>query len=313
MSFTSLFCNKFGGIHKTDATFSTKNITASDIQNVELYDTGINSGVGIRTAKGNTLACDLIPSSEKIINIFESVQKGKTNFFVHTETQTEGKIYHYLPDSNQVIEKTNNLTPTGKSVATDFAQGWSDLFVFSNGEEILTIELDKYTDQAELDEVELLNLKDMDDRQIKGLGLINFDGRLWVYNKNILWYSVQQNIKDFETSDASIITSAGYIEFVKDITAITNYLSTIAVFHKDSSCLVGLNESNNFYVSEECPGGCASYKSFVFHGTELFFYDDTKKGIFSFNQSVLGNKTLGEYSICKKNYSTSLPTLMRYA
>lgn len=294
MSFTSLFCNKFGGIHKTDATFSTKNITASDIQNVELYDTGINSGVGIRTAKGNTLACDLIPSSEKIINIFESVQKGKTNFFVHAETQTEGKIYHYLPDSNQVIEKTNNLTPTGKSVATDFAQGWSDLFVFSNGEEILTIELEKYTDQAELDEVEILSLKDMDDRPIKGLGLINFDGRLWVYNKNILWYSVQQNIKDFETSDASILTSAGYIEFVKDITAITNYLSTIAVFHKDSSCLVGLNESNNFYVSEECPGGCASYKSFVFHGTELFFYDDTKKGIFSFNQSVLGNKTLEE-------------------
>ena len=32
----------------------------------------------------------------------------------------------------------------------------------------------------------------------------------------------------------------------------------------------------------------------VFHGTELYFYDNTKKGVFSFQQVVNGNKTLGE-------------------
>ena len=42
------------------------------------------------------------------------------------------------------------------------------------------------------------------------------------------------------------------------------------------------------------PGGCASYNSLVFHGTELFFYDNTKKGMFCFKQVINGDKTLGE-------------------
>ena len=294
MSSTSLFCNKFGGIYKQDAAFSEKKITASDLQNVELYDTGINSGIGIRTTKGNTLVCDLVPQGEKIINMFQSVQKTKNHFFVHTESETEGKIYLFIPDSNLLQEKVNSLSVTGKSSATDFAQGWSDLFVFSNGEEMLTIELEKYNGEGTLDEVKKFSPTDTEGRDVKGLGLVNFNGRIWVFDKNVLWYSVQQNIYDFATSDAEIVTSAGYIEFVKDITAITVYVSYIAVFHSDSSCLVGLESEGVFSVSNECPGGCASYRAFVFHGTELYFYDDNKKGIFSFNQSVLGNKTLGK-------------------
>ena len=294
MSATSLYCNIFGGILKKDATFSSKKITASDLQNVELYDTGINSGVGIRTAKGNSLICNLVPAGEKVVNIFQSVQKSKVHFFIHTESKTEGKIYLFIPDSNILKLKVDSLSLTGKSASTDFAQGWSDLFVFSNGEDLLTIELEKYNEKGELDEIKKMSLTDRDGRTIKGLGILNFNGRLWVFNDNVLWYSVQQNIYDFSTANASIITSAGYIEFVKKITAITVYVSSIAVFHQDSSCLVNYDSLGNFSVSDECPGGCASYNAFVFHGTELYFYDDTKKGIFSFNQSVLGNKTLGK-------------------
>jgi len=294
MSTTSLFCNKFGGICKQDATFSSKKITASDMQNVELFNTGINSGVGIRTAKGNIIVCDLIPEGEKIVNIFQSVQKSKKYFFVHTESETEGKIYLFIPDANIIQEKVQSLSVTGKSSATDFAQGWSDLFVFSNGEELLTIELNHYDEEGFLSEVKMITSFDTEDRQVKGLGVVNFNGRLWVFDKNVLRYSVQQNIYDFATSDSDIVTSAGYIEFVKDITAITTYVSSLAVFHSDSSELVNVDILGAFYVSEECPGGCASYNAFVFHGTELYFYDDNKKGIFSFNQSVLGNKTLGK-------------------
>lgn len=294
MSATSLYCNIFGGILKKDATFSSKKITASDLQNVELYDTGINSGVGIRTAKGNSLICNLVPAGEKVVNIFQSVQKSKVHFFIHTESKTEGKIYLFIPDSNILKLKVDSLSLTGKSASTDFTQGWSDLFVFSNGEDLLTIELEKYNEKGELDEIKKMSLTDRDGRAIKGLGVLNFNGRLWVFNDNVLWYSVQQNIYDFSTANASIITSAGYIEFVKKITAVTVYVSSIAVFHQDSSCLVNYDSLGNFSVSDECPGGCASYNAFVFHGTELYFYDDTKKGIFSFNQSVLGNKTLGK-------------------
>ena len=72
MQKTSLICNSFSGINRSNSVFSSSVITASDIQNVELFSTETNSGVGIRTANGNISVCDLIPEDEIVINIFES-------------------------------------------------------------------------------------------------------------------------------------------------------------------------------------------------------------------------------------------------
>lgn len=288
----SLVCSNFSGINRSNSKFDSSVITASDMQNVELYSTEINSGVGIRTANGN-VSVGLIPEGENVVNIFESVQNSVTYFFVHTESSTEGKIYILNPESGVLTLKVDELSLTGKSCATDVSQGWSDLWVFSNGEEILTIEVGKLNQQSELDEVTMLELTDMDERTVKGLGVVVYAGRLWIFNGQVLWYSVQENIYDFSTSDAEVVTSAGYIEFVKNITAIYPYLGALAVFHRDSSCL--LTEDNGIFAkSFESPGGCAGYNSLVFHGTQLYFYDDTKKGVFSFIQVINGDKTLGE-------------------
>lgn len=295
MQRTALICNNFSGINRNSSQYSSSIITASDMQNVELFSTENNSGVGIRTSKGNVAICDLIPESEVIVNIFESVQKSKTYFFVHTESSTEGKIYLFKTDTDELILKYSGLVVTGKSSGVDVSQGWSDLFVFSNSEEMLSIEIDKYNSDGALDEVTLMALNDTDNRPIKGLGLVIFAGRLWVFSGQTLWYSVQENIYDFSTSDAEIVTSAGYIEFVKNITAIYPYLGSLAVFHSNSSCLISKDEDDqSFYKTFDSPGGCAGYESLVFHGTQLFFYDDTKKGVFSFLQVVNGDRTLGE-------------------
>ncbi len=293
MQKTTLICNNFSGINRTNAVYSSPVITASDMQNVELYSTEVNSGVGIRTAKGNISVCNLIPAGEKVVNIFESVQKGQTYFFVHTENTLEGKIYLFSPSSKTLEEKVSGLSVTGKSSACDVSQGWSDLFVFSNSEEILNIELGHYNSNNELEEVTMMNLTDSDNRTVKGLGVVVFAGRLWIFNGQVLWYSVQEDIYDFSTSSAGITTSAGYIEFVKEITAIHPYLGTLAVFHKNSSCLI-TESSGEFSKTLESPGGCAGYDALVFHGTELYFYDDTKKGIFCFRQIINGDTTLGE-------------------
>ena len=133
----------------------------------------------------------------------------------------------------------------------------------------------------------------MDGNIVKGLGMVIFSGRLWVFNGQKLWYSVQEDVYDFSTSDAEVVTSSGYIEFVKKITAIYPYLGALAVFHKDSSCLI-TEDNGIFSKSFDSPGGCAGYDALVFHGTQLYFYDDTKKGVFSFLQVVNGDKTLGE-------------------
>ena len=292
MQKTSLICNNFSGINRTTSIYSSSVVTASDIQNVELFSAGVNSGVGIRTSKGNIAVCDVIPEGEKVINIFESIQGGTTYFFVHTEDEEEGKVYLFDKEAGTLIEKVSGLSVTGKSSACDVSQGWSDLWVFSNGEEILSVELNKYVN-GQLDEVTLMNLTDTEGRTVKGLGIVLFAGRLWVFSGQILWYSVREDIYDFSTSDAGITTSAGYIEFVKGITAIYQYLGTLAVFHKDSSCLI--SESDGvFSKTMDSPGGCAGYNALVFHGTELYFYDDTKKGVYCFRQVVNGDKTLGE-------------------
>ena len=288
---TSLLCNRFGGIRKRSATFSSELITCSDCQNIELFYTGVNSGVGIRTAKGNS---KLLEIGENIVNMFESVQNGTTYCFLHTETETAGSIYKYDIGSNTKELIYTGLSITGKSSGVTVAQGWIDQFIFSNGEEILNIQIGRTSENGEAEDVKALVLKDRDDRVVKGLGLITFDGRLWIFNKNVLWYSRQENYSDFSTNDPDTKTNAGYIEFVQDITAIYNYLGSVAVFHSDCSTLISLESDSTFSRGDDSPGGCASYNSLVFHGTELYFFDNTKKGVFCFKQVVNGDKTLGD-------------------
>lgn len=288
----SIITNNFKGIQRINSSFSSAGISASDMQNVELFNTGINSGVGIRTMKGNTSVFEFQESDEKIISLYESVQKSEKYFFVYTETADEGKFYLYNPNSHTVTLKKSGLSVTGVSSGTDFAQGYSDLFVFTNGEEFLTVEIGKYNNESVLDEVTMYSLKDVENNDIKGLGLAVFDGRLWLFNGVRLWYSVKENCCDFATNQIGVTTSAGYIDFVKNITAIVPYLGTLAVFHKDSSALLSLNSDYSYSISDESPGGCSGDNALVFHGSLLFFYDDTKKAVFAFSQIVNGDKTL---------------------
>lgn len=302
---TSLINYNFGGIRRKDSVFSNEKVTCSDCQNVELFFTKLNSGVGIRTASGNTSVtqyidanqqqADLIPDGEEIIGIFETIQDGSSYCILYTESETEGKLYNYNRLNDTMDLLVDDLNVTGKACGTDFTQGWLDIFVFSNGVDVKYIYSDTETHEHLVVEVdENIHLIDPDDRDVSGLGLVVFDSRLWIFNGRVLWYSKQAECRDFSFVDPDLNTSAGYIEFVKPITAIYPYLGSLAVFHKNSSCLVTLDQTTRFKAEDESPGGCASYNSLVFHGTDLYFYDDTKKGVFSFKQIVNGDKTLGD-------------------
>ena len=193
----------------------------------------------------------------------------------------------------------NGLTVTGECCFTDYAQGWSDFTIFTNGTNFYHFEMNA----ADVND-RIVNwntqgyLVGTEDEEISGLGLVVFNGRLWIFNKQRLWYSSTGTCYDFNNStvastDPDITTLAGYIEFSKNITAIHEYLGSLAVFHADSSVLLKVDSNNNFSKEEESPGGCAGYNALVFHNTDLYFYDDTKKGVFSFQQVVSGEKTLG--------------------
>jgi len=362
---TSLINYNFGGIRRKDAVFMADKITCSDCQNVELFFTKLNSGVGIRTVNGNQAITDDIPNDENVIGLFESIQNKKSIFFVYTESETKGRIYTLDRFYGVATLIVDNLSVTGNACGCDFKQGWLDTFIFSNGEDVIylytdtsqagstltvapysitnanlystpddtttpvatdatgsygkitatisantkTLYREKNLDQEVDDKdyygwsdgtnnyyttenVDVL-LYDTEGNRVYGLGLCVFDSRLWIFNDITVWYSQQGECRNFRYQDPSTITSAGHIIFVKPVTAIYPYLGTLAVFHKDSSVLVQLDATTAFKTTDESPGGCAGYNSLVFHGTDLYFYDDTKKGVFSFQQVVNGDKTLG--------------------
>lgn len=271
------------------------NVEKSKIGETVLAYEQFNTRIVYYTDKLGNNIINLIPPDEKIIEIFESVQCGRSYMFVYTESATEGKLYNMAFEIKSLDLLIDGLTVTGKASGVDFSQGWLDMFIFSNGEEMKYIYSNADTDEIlVIESADNIKLTDAENRNVKGLGLVVFDSRLWVFDGKVLWYSKQEECRDFKYNDASTITSAGYIEFVKDITAIYPYLGSLAVFHKDSSVLVVLDENTIFAKTDESPGGCASYKSLVFHGTDLYFYDDVKKGVFSFKQIINGDKTLGE-------------------
>lgn len=284
---TQLLCNKFGGIRQRNAVFSEDLITAQDIQNVELYFTGTNGGIGIRTAKGNIAVNSSLKNSEKIINIFQSVQENNTYFLVHTEDSTQGKFYVYNMNFNTFTLKKNGLSLTGVSNGFDVQQGWSDLFFFTNGSEMFTLKIGAETEVVDMTPT------DRDGRYVVGLCAGIFNNRLWISKGNVIWYSVQSDIYDFSTAESEWETTAGYIECIKNITAIHEYLGSLAIFYEDSSQLLTIKDGD-FSLSDDSPGGCAGVHALVFHDTDLYFYDHTKKSVFSFKQVINGEKTLGQ-------------------
>lgn len=304
---TQLICNNFGGIRRKNSMFSQDTITCSDCQNVELFYTKLNSGVGLRTAKGNSAitideGVSIIPSDEEIIDMYKTNQGGVEYHIIYTEKAGEGKLYNYNKNLNTITLLKGSLTPSGVSCATDFVQGVRDEFIFSNGNDIVYIYTDTETgDVLQIEPASSIHLPQdpiTGDTGIVGLGLVVYDSRLWMFKGKTLYYSQKLECRNFVPGQSITITSPGYIERVKDITAIHLYLGSLAVFHKDSSCLVAVDNLSTteptFNASEESPGGCAGHKALVFHGTDLYFYDNTKKGVFSFQQIVNGDKTLGQ-------------------
>lgn len=290
-TYTQLLCNRFGGIRERNASFSEELITAQDLQNVELYHTGINGGVGIRTVKGNVSIAN-IDTSSKIIKIFESIQKQKRYCLVYSENKSSGKLSLFDPEKRTFSTIKDNLNVAGKANGFDVSQGWSDLFFFTNGKNMFTVEINEENNSTTSKVVDFAP-KDTENNNVKGIIAAVWNNRLWIANENVIWYSVMSDIYDFSTHDSATVTSAGFINLLKPITAIHEYLGSLAVFFSDSSVLI--SESNGYFsVAEESPGGCAGYGSLVFHDTDLFFYDDTKKSVFSFKQVINGEKTLGE-------------------
>lgn len=271
-----IFCLKENFLYKIQLN---KTLTAYQVKCDDIIGYVAENGIDT-IAPGKTVYSDTnLSIAYKTIKTVYQVKYDDSIGYV----ENQGTLGDYLPEDTVVFSDAKLTQVLAEASGYDYAYtGETDLDYKFN-----------YTGYVD-NEISILEVKDAENRDIKPDFITTCDNRIQAAIKNRLHTCVQQNIFDWALGDTDKPTSAYYIEFSKDITAIAPYLgSSLAVFFKDSSLLVK-GSYPELQVTEESPGGCANYKSLVFHGTDLFFYDNTKKGIFSFQQVVLGNKTLGK-------------------
>lgn len=295
---TSIICNNFSGIQKQNATFSSELVTCSDCQNVELYYTNQNSGIGLRTSQGNTKIATL-NDNEKIIAMHSASFGGSQYLFLYVEDDQKGYLKYLDGSSIKTIGEGFKKGVYNLCSFSVFSDSWLDILVLSNGNEIKYYSINNESEATKAEGIkeissDELTLKDSENRDVSGLGLVNFDSRLWLFKNNILWYSKQGDCRNFNFQDPNYVASAGFIEMGKRITAIHTYNGQLAVFFSDGYRFVTTDTTTGFGVGSECSLGCADLNSLLYHGAELYVFDNNKKMIYALSQTATGDTTTTE-------------------
>lgn len=277
-----LFIQNFRGIRKVNPVVDVQSsgiISAVNCRNVELKYTENGDNVGIFTAKGNKAVKDV---GKTVIGQFESVQGGVTYWFIYAVDDTQGYIYRYntLDDSLALIK--DGLSKATVCNGITIAQGYNDWFVFTNGiDDYLAINLQQTETEKQ---AQFLNAEDSEGRQIRGLGLEAYDGRLVTFCENRVHWSAQSNIFDWKSSNPDVITGPAFQEFDRNITAIIYYNDMLIAFTGEYSTYFKGNpgDASNFERGGASGGGCASFKSVIKFDNKLFYYDDKAKNVFAY-------------------------------
>ena len=221
---TDIFIDKFRGIREQNPVcevVSSGQMSAVLSQNVELEFSQNGDHVGIRTVKGDTLAFSL--PDVMIYGFFESVQEGASYYFVYGARQkengeAEGVLWSVDLMKGEAEELKSGLQAKENCNGITIAQGFDDWFVFTNG-------ADDYVACRMKDKtVQNLNAKDAEGRDIRGLCLESYDGRLVTNSQNRVHWSKVQDIFEWSEQTTGVLTNPAYQEFDRDITALTEYM-----------------------------------------------------------------------------------------
>ena len=117
MQKTSLICNNFSGINRNNAQYSSSAITATNMQNVELFSTENNSAVGIRTMNGNIAVSSFFYRNEGnclsydpavLILSSDGIELNRNIFFREGYTTTSFAPYLFVNDGELYALSTYN-------------------------------------------------------------------------------------------------------------------------------------------------------------------------------------------------------------
>jgi hypothetical protein len=166
----------FKGIRELNGVNAGGEISALECDNVELVQTEIGSGIGIKTMDGNSVLYTL-PDGYEIKGIFASLQEGTTYRFIYAENDTKGVLF-YINVLRQPEIIIDNLTVTGECNGLTMTSSAYDVFVFTNGVEVKTV---CFTgDIAYGDRVKSISAVDYLGRSIKWLSMTEWNGFLVV-------------------------------------------------------------------------------------------------------------------------------------
>ncbi len=276
-----IFINKFKGIRAVNPSvevLSSGIMSAVSCQNVELKYSHNGDNVGIYTMKGNMKIAEL-PGME-ICGMWESVQCGRKYWFVYAVDAVQGHLYNYDFYTKEFELLQSGFSKVKSCNGITVAQGFYDYFIFTNGtDDYVAVNM-----ANEAERVRNLNAIDAEDRDIRGLALEYYDGRLVTSCKNRVHWSRAGDIFDWSTATTGLYTNPAYQEFDRDVTALIYYNNSLIVFTSCYSVSFTGNPGNapSFLRSGATGGGCAGFQSVVKFDNKLFYYDHQAKNVFAY-------------------------------
>lgn len=280
------YFDHFKGVRRKNPISEPLNgvMSAVNMSNTELKYSGNSDAVGIYSMEGNSLFASLTNENETIYGMFESVQQVNNEsvryWFVYTSDGTKGRIYQFDKSLLTFTLIYDQLSHSKFSNGITIAQGLYDYFFFTNGVDApITIQM-----SAELvDRIQVVNAVDYEGRNIRGLGLESYDGRVIMTSDNRVHWSRQGDIYDWATVD-SLSTDSAYQEFDRQVTAVVYYNNSLIAFTDDYSVALVGNPAvaTSFTRSGASGNGCASYRSILKFDNKLYYYDGKSKNIFAY-------------------------------
>ena len=275
-----LAIQNFRGIRKVNPAVDVTNqqiISAVTCRNTELRYTEKGNNVGIFTVDGNKVVAEC---PHRVVKQWESVQNRVKYHFVYAVDETQGYLYTYDIVTGEFTEIKSGLSVTDTANAITIANGFYDWFVFTNG-------VDPYIAvnfQQEIDKVKVIDAVDAEQRTIRGLCLVAYDGRLVTNSQNRVHWSKVSDIFTWDTSDPDLVTEPAYQELDRDVTAMAYYNNSLVVFTDSYSVAFTGNPGDaiNFKKSGATGSGCASFQSVIKFDNKLFYYDYTARNVFAY-------------------------------
>lgn len=272
-----LIIEQFKGIREYNGVNSGDSISAIEAQNVELVQTQIGSGCGIKSVYGNTPAWTL-PSGYSIKGIFNSKQDDIDYKFIYAETEEKGTLF-YIDLTDEIMTAADDFTVTGECNGLTMTSTAYDVFVFTNGKEVKTVCFT--TDSAYGDTVQTIEATDYLGREIHWLSMTEWNGFLVVASEYGVHSSHQNDIYTWNENPQDV-ADAWYIDFSKKVTAVVSFTNGLYIFTEDDLTFLNTtpNDTDNSVMQTAAMNGTLSYSSVVRHDTYLFFYDPKQKNMY---------------------------------